>query len=156
VRLLAKSLPGVRAPRDATPSELELYGGDLPGVIYKRCRHVITENARVITAAAALEGGDLSLFGKLMNESHQSLRDDYEVSCAELDIMVDLAARADGVYGARMTGGGFGGSTINLVRAEAVTDFKREVARGYKEATGREPEIYTCTAAEGAELVSAE
>jgi galactokinase len=155
VRLLAKSIPGLRALRDVTLSDLELYGGDLPGVIYKRCRHVITENARVITAAAALEAGDLSLFGKLMHDSHKSLRDDYEVSCAELDIMVGLAAKVDGVYGARMTGGGFGGSTINLVRADAVTDFKSEVARGYKEAAGLDPEIYTCTAAEGAELLSA-
>jgi galactokinase len=154
VRHLARWLPNVRALRDVTIEELERYGRDLPLVIYKRCRHVITENARVLEAAAALERGDLRAFGKLMAESHRSLRDDYEVSCAELDIMVDLASRIEGVYGARMTGGGFGGCTINLVRADAVAEFKREVARGYEEATGIHPEIYTCTAAEGAEQVT--
>ena len=154
VRHLARSLPDVRALRDVTLEDLERYGGDLPEVIYKRCRHVITENARVIEAAAALGRRDLNSFGKLMAESHRSLREDYEVSCRELNIMVDLAGRIDGVYGARMTGGGFGGCTINIVRAEAVADFNREVARGYKEATGRQPEIYTCAAAEGAEQVT--
>jgi galactokinase len=154
VRHLARSLPNVRALRDVTTDELERYGSDLPEVIYRRCRHVITENARVIEAAAALERGDLADFGTLMYESHRSLRDDYEVSSAELDIMVELASRVEGVYGARMTGGGFGGCTINLVRGDSVADFKREVAPLYEEATGLHPEIYTCTAAEGAEQVS--
>ncbi|HVG18291.1 MAG TPA: galactokinase [Blastocatellia bacterium] len=153
VRHLARSLPGVRVLRDVTVDELERYGGDLPGVIYKRCRHVVTENARVIEAAAALGRGDLDSFGDLMARSHRSLREDYEVSCAELDIMVELAGKIEGVYGARMTGGGFGGCTVNLVKDASVADFKREVARGYEEATGRHPEIYTCTAAEGAEQV---
>jgi galactokinase len=150
VRHLAKSLPNVRALRDVTIEELERYGSDLPPVIYKRCRHVITENARVLEAADALERGDLVTFGRLMAESHRSLRDDYEVSCRELDIMVELASKIEGVYGARMTGGGFGGCTINLVRADSVAHFKQEVARGYEEARGLHPEIYTCTAAEGA------
>jgi len=154
VRLLARPLPDIRALRDVTFDELEQYGSDLPPVIYKRCRHVVTENERVIAAAAALERGDLASFGALMYESHRSLRDDYEVSCKELDIMVDLADRIEGVYGARMTGGGFGGCTINLVRAESVVNFKREVARGYEEATGLHPEIYTCTPADGAARVS--
>jgi galactokinase len=154
VRHLARSLPDVRALRDVTPDDLERYGGDLPAVIYKRCRHVITENARVIEAAAALGSGDLDYFGKLMAESHRSLRDDYEVSCRELNIMVELASKIEGVFGARMTGGGFGGCTINIVRAEAVADFKREVARAYEEATGLHPEIYTCEAAQGAEQVT--
>jgi galactokinase len=154
VRHLARSLPDVRALRDVTPGELERYGGDLPAVIYKRCRHVITENARVIEAAASLGNGDLDSFGELMAESHRSLRDDYEVSCRELNIMVELASKIEGVYGARMTGGGFGGCTINIVRAEAVADFRREVARGYEEATGLHPEIYTCEAAQGAEQVT--
>jgi galactokinase len=155
VRHIARALPRVRALRDVTPDELEQYGGDLPRVIYNRCRHVVTENERVIKSAAALERGDLNSFGELMIESHRSLRDDYEVSCAELDIMVDLARGVEGVYGARMTGGGFGGCTVNLVRAESVADFKRDVARGYKDATGRHPEIYTCRASEGAQLASA-
>ncbi|HEX8184739.1 MAG TPA: galactokinase [Blastocatellia bacterium] len=150
VRLLARSLPNVRALRDVTLDDLERYGSDLPAVIYKRCHHVIMENARVVEAAAALERGDLDYFGKLMKESHRSLRDDYEVSSSELDVMVDLAYKTAGVYGARMTGGGFGGCTINLVRDDSVAEFKREIARGYEEATGIHPEIYTCTAAEGA------
>ena len=154
VRHLARSLPNVRALRDVTVDELERYGSDLPEVIYKRCRHVVTENARVNEAAIALERGDLAAFGHLMYESHRSLRDDYEVSCAELDVMVGLASKIEGVYGARMTGGGFGGCTINLVQVESVADFKREVAHSYEEATGLQPEIYTCTAAEGAECVS--
>jgi galactokinase len=84
-----------------------------------------------------------------MGESHRSLRDDYEVSCKELDLMVELAGRAEGVYGARMTGGGFGGCTVNLVKTENAAEFKREVARRYEEATGLVPEIYVCSAAEG-------
>ncbi|HXG92027.1 MAG TPA: galactokinase [Blastocatellia bacterium] len=153
VRHLAKHLPHARALRDVTLAELEQHGRDLPEVIYRRCQHVISENDRVIEAAAALRRGDLIAFGQLMRESHRSLRDDYEVSCAELDLMVDLANKVEGVYGARMTGGGFGGCTINLVKAESIEDFKREVAHGYEKATGRTPEIYICGAAEGAEQV---
>ena len=153
VRHLSKSLPGVRALRDVSLAELELHGRDLPDVIYRRCRHVISENARVIDAASALEQDDLEDFGQLMYESHGSLRDDYEVSCAELDMMVELARQVEGVYGARMTGGGFGGCTINLVRAETVEEFKRVIARGYEDVTGLVPEIYVCHAAQGAEEI---
>ena len=85
-----------------------------------------------------------------MAQSHRSLRDDYEVSCAELDTMVDIAAAVEGVHGARMTGGGFGGCTINLVRADSVEQFKRTVSRGYERATGMAPEIFVCSAAGGA------
>jgi galactokinase len=153
VRHLSRTLPDVRALRDVTLAELELHGRDLPDVIYHRCRHVISENARVIDAASALERGDFEDFGQLMYESHRSLRDDYEVSCAELDLMVKLAQEVEGVYGARMTGGGFGGCTINLVKGETVEQFKRVVARGYEEATGIVPEIYVCSAAQGAEEI---
>jgi galactokinase len=149
-RHLAERLPGVRALRDVTLEELETYGHGLPDIIYRRCRHVISENARVIDAAEALERGDLERFGGLMSKSHLSLRDDYEVSCAELDLMVELSRRVEGVYGSRMTGGGFGGCTINLVEAEKTDNFVREVSEGYKRATGRVPEIYVCTAARGA------
>ncbi|HYP26259.1 MAG TPA: galactokinase [Blastocatellia bacterium] len=153
-RLLSQRLPGVRSLRDVTPDDLKLHGKELPDVIFRRCRHVVTENRRVVDAAKALELGDLRTFGSLMSGSHASLRDDYEVSSPELDIMVDLASARDGVYGARMTGGGFGGCTINLVRAERVSDFKREVAEGYEAATGIAPEIYVCEAAAGAHRVS--
>jgi galactokinase len=149
VEHFAKLLPGIRALRDVTVNDLERCGSDLNEVISKRCRHVITENARVMEAAGALQRGDLQNFGKLMAESHRSLRDDYEVSCAELDAMVDLATQVEGVYGARMTGGGFGGCTINLVKAESVAEFKRTVARGYEQATGVAPEIFVCSTGAG-------
>lgn len=151
VRLLARKLPGITALRDVTLADLNRHGGFLPRMIYKRCRHVITENARVIDAAAALSLSDLIEFGRLMQESHRSLRDDYEVSSPELDTMVRLAREAEGVYGARMTGGGFGGCTINLVRADRVAGFKRLIAAGYEQATGIAPEIYTSTAVSGVE-----
>jgi galactokinase len=150
VRYFARLLPDVRALRDVSENDLERFGRDLDRVVLKRCRHVISENARVIRAASALEQGDLQAFGKLMAQSHRSLRDDYEVSCAELDTMVDIAAAVEGVHGARMTGGGFGGCTINLVRADSVEQFKRTVSRGYERATGLAPEIFVCSAAGGA------
>ncbi len=93
---------------------------------------------------------DLNLFGQLMASSHASLRDDFEVSCQELDLMVQLAEQEKGLYGARMTGGGFGGCTINLVQEQHVEDFQRHVSEGYKRDTGRAPEIYIPSAAEGA------
>ncbi len=155
VRHFAESLPNVRALRDVTEVDLKRYGGELSEVVYRRCRHIITENVRVIEAAEALEAGDLDVFGRLMNDSHRSLRDDYEVSCKELDLMVDLAERLPGVYGARMTGGGFGGCTVNLVDAENVNEFKRIVAQGYADATGLTPEIYVSNADDGAGEVTA-
>ena len=149
VRGLSKYLPNARALRDVTPEDLEAYGRELPDIVMRRCRHVIGENGRVLQAAAALEGGDLLAFGKLMLESHGSLRDDFEVSCSELDLMVELAKQAEGVYGTRMTGGGFGGCTIALVQAACVEAFQRTVQEGYERSTGCNPEIYVCSAADG-------
>jgi galactokinase len=151
---LSKVISDVRALRDVTISDLERFGGDLSDKVYKRCRHVVTENNRVLSAADALGRGDLAAFGQLMRESHSSLRDDYEVSCRELDTMVELASKVEGVYGARMTGGGFGGCTINLVKADRVAEFERAVAGGYEQATGIAPEIYTRAAAGGVQAVS--
>ena len=122
----------------------------MPEVIRKRCHHILTENLRVLQAAEALQAGDLGLFGRLMANSHASLRDDFEVSCEELDLMVQLAEQNAGVYGARMTGGGFGGCTINLVQESHVENFRKNVAAGYEKATGRAPEIYVSSAADGA------
>jgi galactokinase len=153
VELLARRLPEVRALRDVTSAELERCGGDLDPVVYRRCRHVVTENSRVLQAAEALRERDLARFGKLMCESHRSLRDDYEVSCPELDVMTEIAGGLPGVYGARMTGGGFGGCTVNLVRNEDEGNFRKEVSARYFEATGRRPEIYITDAAEGVEEV---
>ena len=153
VRQLSRFLPQMRALRDASLEDLNRYSASLPDVIYRRCRHVISENARVTDAATSLERGDLGTFGRLMHDSHVSLRDDYQVSCAELDLMVELAENFPGVFGARMTGGGFGGCTINLVRAEAVDDFQRHVARAYEKSTGLAPQIFVTSAAEGASEV---
>ena len=155
VSRLAQELPHVRALRDVTLADLEQYSGDLPDVIRRRSRHVVSENARVMEAATALDRGDVAVFGDLMAESHRSLRDDYEVSCPELDLMVELAGKVQGVFGARMTGGGFGGCTINLVRTDCIEVFKRTVTRNYEQATGRAPEIYVSPAAEGAAEVTA-
>jgi galactokinase len=149
VRGLSKRLPDAQALRDVTPEDLEAYGHELPDMVWRRCRHVIGENARVLRAAAALELGDLHAFGNLMLESHRSLRDDFEVSCPELDLMVELAEQVEGVYGTRMTGGGFGGCTVALVQAGCVEAFKRTVQEGYERSMGCEPEIYVCSAADG-------
>lgn len=151
VKFLSQWLPNVKALRDVTIEELEKFGRDLPDVVYRRCRHVITENARVISAAEALVQHDLQRFGELMAESHRSLREDYEVSSSELDLMVDLARYADGVYGARMTGGGFGGCTVNLVDTKKVEDFTRTIIKQYELITAVKPEIYICEASNGAE-----
>jgi galactokinase len=131
------------------PADFEALSHELPEKVMRRCRHVIAENARVVEAADVLERGNLEEFGNLMSQSHQSLRDDFEVSCPELDRMVELAEKVEGVYGARMTGGGFGGCTVNLVRADCVDTFKTEVSKGYERATRSMPEIYVCSAADG-------
>jgi galactokinase len=149
VRGLSNYLPNTLALRDVTPEDLEAYGHELPDIVVRRCRHVIGENARVLQAAAALELEDLQAFGKLMLESHRSLRDDFQVSCSELDLMVELAGQAEGVYGTRMTGDGFGGCTIALVEAASVEAFQRTVQEGYERSTGCKPEIYVCSAADG-------
>src|SRR5882762_9237224 len=154
VQLLARELPEVRSLRDVSIEDLERAGGELPEIVRKRSRHIVTENARVVAAAAALQREDLKTLGELMGESHRSLRDDYEVSCEELDLRVNIANQAEGVFGARMTGGGFGGCTLNLVTADSVDLFKQTVASGYAQATGREPEIYVCKPAQGVERVA--
>ncbi len=150
VRVLARRRPEIRALRDATGDDLENSRAELGEVVYRRCRHVVTENARVLKAAEALELGDLREFGRLMAESHCSMRDDFEISCTELDLLVELAARLPGVYGARMTGGGFGGCTINLVEVSKVEAFRQSVSTSYQQATGRTAKIYVSTAAAGA------
>lgn len=153
VRLMQGALPTIRALRDVGLEELNDHLASLPDVIYRRCRHVISENARVLAAAEALRHGELSRFGNLMAESHKSLRDDFEVSCRELDVMVEIAAAQKGVYGSRMTGGGFGGCTINAVSNAEVKDFQSNVAPAYEEETGLKPEIFVSKAAEGASEV---
>jgi len=150
VRLLSRSLPNVGSLRDVSLADLERHASGIPEVIYKRCRHVVTENARVAEAADALERGDLPTFGRLMADSHHSLRNDYQVSCSELDLMVDLAKAQPGVFGTRMTGGGFGGCTISLVACESVGEFAQNVSAGYERLAGFSPQIFASAAAEGA------
>jgi galactokinase len=137
--------------RDVTLSDLEKKRIDLGENIYRRARHVVTENARVQSAAHALKSTSLGEFGRLMYESHRSLRDDYEVSCSELDIMVEIASSLDGVFGARMTGGGFGGCTVSLVHTDCIEPFRMTVAERYEKATGLDPEVYVCAIASGVE-----
>src|SRR5271165_1344476 len=156
LRFLQGCLPNICALRDVNVSQLTQFGVGMPDRVYRRCRHVVTENARVLSAAQSLRIPDLDLFGRLMVESHRSLRDDYEVSCRELDQMVEFALEQRGVYGARTTGGGFGGCTVNLVQTDAVDAFKAEVASRYERATSIEPAIYICTAADGAGSVPLE
>jgi galactokinase len=150
VRHFASLLPHVRALRDVTLADLNRYGDGLGEPVNRRCRHVVSENARVERAARALEQNDLDTLGTLMAESHRSLRDDFEVSCPELDLMVDLALASPGIRGARMTGGGFGGCAIGIVDRGRVDEFVENVGEGYRKATGTTPELYVTSAADGA------
>ena len=147
---LAARFFGVKALRDVSMAEFKRRESQLPGVECRRARHVISENARVADFAKALAEDNRDLMGRLMAESHRSLREDFEVSCRELDIMVEAANNAEGTIGARMTGGGFGGCTVNLVREEAVDAFRESIARSYEEQAGKRPEIYVSRPAEGA------
>jgi len=149
VRLLSSALPGLQSLRDVSAAQLEQHKRLLPDLTYKRCRHVVTENERVLQMADSLAQGNLASVGKLMADSHRSLRDDYEVSCAELDTMVDIAAGLPGVIGARMTGGGFGGCTVNLVEGRAAKSVGRELMAQYEARTGIRPETYILNATDG-------
>jgi galactokinase len=150
VRAMAAIDPTISSLRDVTPLRLESDRSALSDVVFRRCRHVVSENMRVREMARALERDDHGAIGVLMGESHRSLREDYEVSCPELNALVELARDVPGVVGARMTGGGFGGCTANLVRADAVEEFCRHVIDGYERRFGRCPEIYVTAAADGA------
>jgi galactokinase len=136
----------LRALRDATP---ELVSEGLTGVERRRARHVVNENARVLSAVDALRTGDLGAFGALMTDSHASLRDDYEVSSPELEAIVAIALETGGVLGARLTGAGFGGCAVALVQAAEATRAAGTIARRYREATGRDGDAYVCAAGDG-------
>jgi len=154
VRAFAASRPEVRALRDVALTDLESQRAELSDRVYRRCRHVITENARVLQASDALTRGDLEAFGALMVASHHSLRDDYEVTTPELDALVDAALACDGVYGARMTGGGFGGCTIALVDEGMADPVTAEVQKRYRAATGRRADVYPCTPSAGVSRIA--
>lgn len=153
VRILAVSLPGVRALRDVSPEQLAHVLPALPSTVARRCRHVVSENSRVEQATAAMEAGDLPRLKALMAESHASLRDDYEVSCAELDVLVDLALPLPYCHGARLSGAGFGGSTVNLVRGELIDEFSEAILAGYHARCGRIAEIQVFEPSAGAHVL---
>jgi galactokinase len=150
VELLKEFLPGITKLRDVSVEDFAKYESKLPETIKKRCRHVVMENERTISAAKALKNNDLAEFGRLMWLSHASLRDDYEVSCRELDLLVEVAQKSRLVLGARMTGGGFGGSTVNLVPLEYVDEFTEKITTEYKQQTSIESAVYKTGAADGA------
>ena len=154
VRAFAKWDPAIRALRDVPVNLLDQHERDLPATIWKRCSHVIRENQRTLDAARALTEGDLVRVGRLMHDSHRSLRDLYEVSCRELDLMVEAAEGLPGFCGGRMTGGGFGGCTVNLVREENAEDFAKQIAERYRQATGIHPQVYLCSAQDGAQALT--
>jgi galactokinase len=147
---LRKFAPDVRELRDVSLDLFKAHGAALPKVVLRRCRHVITEIARVTESAEALRAGDLERFGRLMNASHDSLRDDYEVSGPELDLLVAIARGVPGVLGSRLTGAGFGGCTVTLARPEAVEPLRQAVLARYQNETGLEPRIWVSEAADGA------
>jgi len=153
VRLIARSLPNVGALRDVMPEALARFLPALSPVVAKRCRHVVSENARVEQAVMAMRSSDTARLKTLMAESHRSLRDDYEVSCPELDILVDLALPLPYCHGARLTGAGFGGSTVNLVEAAAVGAFSEAMASGYQQRSGRAAEIHVFEPSAGAHML---
>lgn len=149
VIILRREKNSIRSLRDATLDDLEASGDLLPEALRRRCRHVISENERTLLAAEALKNDDVIKLGELMNLSHNSLRDDYEVSCRELDTMVELARQQHYVTGARMMGGGFGGCTVNLVRRDDLDQFRQVISAGYEQATGLVPAIIPIKADDG-------
>ncbi len=146
----------VKALRDVTIGQFEKYESELPENVRKRCRHVITENQRVIDAKQLLKNGDYEAFGELLYDSHVSLRDDYEVSCRELDIMVEILKEQDGVIGARMTGAGFGGCTVSIFNLQddiSHDSIIEEIGRKYAEATGITSDIFFSSAESGVSVM---
>jgi len=150
VKLLAQWYPDIRALRDVGVEQLEQHTAQIPQPIYNRCLHVVSENQRVLAGAECMTAGDVRRFGNLMRESHRSLRDLFEVSCRELDVMVEVAESLPGYWGGRMTGGGFGGCTVNLVQSADAQRFAEEVSERYHSAIGIKPDVYVCSAANGA------
>jgi galactokinase len=154
VRILSEEIPGIKALRDISVEDFNRLASHLPALVEKRARHVVEEIDRSQRAIPLLQNGDIAAFGKIMNECHRSLRDLYEVSIDELNIMVEIAQELPGCLGARLTGAGFGGCTVNLVQIEHVENFRESLASTYEARTKRKPNIYICKASRGAHLAS--
>ena len=154
VKVLARHAPGLRSLRDVAPEALEAHRSELDPIIYKRCVYVVEENQRVEAACVDLEKGDFASFGRRMNGSHDGLRDDYQVSCRELDVLVEAARGVPGVLGARMMGAGFGGCTINLVEEPAVGALQERTARAYRDRFGVEPKIHIGSLRAGTDIIT--
>ncbi len=162
VDILSRWLPGISSLRDITLSDFKKHEGKLPALTQKRCGYVIAENRRVLDAVSTLKARNqqmsekvddpLIAFGRLMNASHKGLRDDYEVSCRELDLLTDIAHSVDGVVGTRMTGAGFGGCTVSILHRDALETFRTRVTTEYHKQMGIEPEIYLCNVSNGAQV----
>lgn len=150
VALLRKSNPAIRTLRDVSEQEMRRHSSEMSENVFRRCLHVVTEDARVERAASALRQHEFAEFGQLMYEAHASMRDNYAASCAEADVLVELAAKQPGCFGARITGAGFGGCTVNLVAAEYAEQFAASIGREYRDETGIQADIYLCSAADGA------
>ena len=153
VRLLQQDLPGITALRDVTSGQLEAHKEKLPEIVYRRCRHIVGENERVLQTVEALRRDDLSEVGHLMDASHESLRHDYEVSSPALDAMVEAMRSVDGCYGARLTGAGFGGCAIALVKPGQEQAMADAIYEQYSKATNIWPEVYTSLPGPGAHIV---
>jgi galactokinase len=153
VNILKNKFPEINSLRDADINKFNDVESEMTETVKKRCRHIITENDRVMQSIEYLKKKDMSNFGLMLNGSHDSLRDDYEVSCKELDIMVNIARNIDGVYGARVTGGGFGGCTVNLVEVDKSENFINEIKKQYYKETNLQPDVYMFVPSEGAKEI---
>jgi galactokinase len=149
-RILQGMFPNVQALRDVTFGQLEAAKGKMPEVVFKRCRHVVTDSARVVEGSEMLRAGNVAGFGLLMLAAHASYRDDFEASCRECDTLVELAMTLPGCYGSRLTGGGFGGCTVSLVDAGGAEEFREKLRQEYRAATGIAADAWVCEAGDGA------
>lgn len=153
--VLRSKSPGIELLRDATVADLETCRDKMTPESFARCRHIITENARVLAAREALLAGDVKRFGELMIEAHASMRDDFAASCAEVDTLVEIANRQPECFGARITGGGFGGCTVNVVKTEFADKFVEQVRHEYEKATGIRADCFVSSPSDGALALAA-
>jgi galactokinase len=156
VQYLQQFDANIQSLRDVTLSLLEAHKEDMNETIYRRCKYVVTENERTLQACEYLEAGEMEKLGKLMFKTHAGLRDDYEVSCPEIDFLVDFAREFEGVAGARIMGGGFGGCTINLVKQDQVNDFIQQIEAAYYNQFNIHGEHYLLVISDGTDVIRGE